>query len=307
MTFQPPSMGFKSLLGMGPTSTIVEQYEFKSESLTTQRALVRNPGIRGNRSQVIERMRQGTATPSGSIVFEPTLPELRKFVPRILGAAESSQSGYYSYAISDSLPYFWTSIWRVAGLYTYSNCVVDSAVFKSSSGSPLELTLNIEALAEAVANPGTFQTGLSIDATAPMVHMDSTLTLNGAAVQCMEVELTIDNMLKKDRFVNSLTRTDLPPQGRVVTLKATVPYTSDTIALYDTGMTGVTADLIWSVGGAGDGSTGTDLHFLLQNVIFPANKSPHVPGHDEITLTLSGQVYMTGGNNEISAKIDTTA
>jgi hypothetical protein len=306
MVFQPPSMGFKSLLGMGPTSTIVEQYEFKSESLASDRALVRNPGIRGSRSQVIERVRQGCLSPGGVIQFEPTLAEMRNFLPRIFGGAEVADSGYFAYAITDTLPYFWTSIWRVAGLYTYNSSVIDSATFHSSSGGPLDLSLAIEALTETIVNPGVFQSGLTIDAHAPLVHMDSTLTLNGSPVQVMDIEVHIDNMLKKDRFVNSITRTDLPPMGRVVTLKVTVPYTADTLALYDTGMAGVTADVIWSVGGAGDGAAGTDLHLLLQNVIFPAHKSPTVPGHDEITLTLTGQVYMTGGNNEISAKIDIT-
>lgn len=307
MVFQPPSMGYKSNLGMGQTSTMVERYEFKSESLTNKRTLIRNPGIRGSRSQVIERTRQGTSAPGGSIVLEPTPNELRKLIPRILGAAEVTGSGDFTYALADSLPAFFISIDRIAKVFNYASCAVDKATFRSSSGGLLELALMIEALSEAQANAGTFQSGLTIDATAPFVHFDSTLTLNGNAVQVMEVELSIDNMLKKDRFVNSQTRTDLPPEDRVVTLRATVPYTSDTVLLYDTGASGVTADLKWLIGGAADGATGKGLHFVLQNVIFPAHGSPAIGGKDEVALQLEGQVMMTGGVDEVSAILDVVA
>jgi hypothetical protein len=292
---------------MGPTSTIVEVYEYKQESITGNRTIIRNPGLRGSRTRVIERLRQGTQAPGGTLVFEPTLAELRNLIPRILGGAEVSETGFYQYATADTLIPFWLSIDKQAKVFNYQNMYVDEAEFHSGPGSPLTLTLHCESLTQSLGAAGSFQSGLTISAAAPMVHFDSTLTLAGNAVQAMDITLSVKNMLKKDRFVNSQTRTDLPPMGRVVTLKVTLPYTSDTTAFYDTGPTGVTADVYWSVGGVGDGAAGTDIHFILGTVVFPAPDSPTVQGEDEVPLSLTGEVYSLAGAAEISAKIDITA
>jgi hypothetical protein len=299
-------MGYGVQLGMGSASPVTEAYEIKSESLAGERQILNTAGMRGSRSEVLERLRQGVMTIGGAIVLEPSPTELRALLPRILGGSEGSEVGYYTYALAETLPSFYVAVHRVGGdLYTYTGCVVDSAVFRSVAGGPLELTLNIEALSEVVS--GSFPS-LTIDAYPPFMHYDSTLTLNGSAVTALEVQLTIDNMLKKDRFVNSQNRTDLPPTGRKVTLRAVVPYTADTNALYDGGVAGITSDLKWTFGGAGDGAAGKSLHFTLQKVVFPARKSPAVGNKgDEITLLLEGQVYKTGSTAEVSAKVDVTA
>lgn len=303
-----PSMGYAAQLGMDPSSTTAtEKYEFLSESIGAERAIVNTAGMRGSRSEQIERIRQGIVTYGGSIVLAPSPTELRKLLPRILGAAEGSDTGFYTYALADTLPSFYVAVDRVTKVFLYSGVVVDKATFRSSAGSPLELTLDVEALTESIGNAGTFP-ALSVDGYPPFMHHDLTLTLSGSSVQCHEITLTIDNMLKKDRFGNSQTRTDLLPTGRKVTIQAVVPYTSDTIALYDTAAAGVSCDVKWSFGGAGDGAAGKDLHFLCQNVVFPANKTPVMTQKgDEITLTIEGQIYKSGSNNEISAKLDVVA
>lgn len=291
-----PSMGYAGQLGMGPTATIAEAYEFKSEGLATERTVIHTAGMRGSRSQVIERVRQGTAAPGGPIVLEPSPTELRHLMPRVLGGAEAG-AGPYTYALAETLTAFWVQIDRVAKVFTYANCYVDKATFKAGEGQPLELTLEVEALTESVGAAGSFQAGLTIDAAPPFVFFDGVLTLGGSAIPMREVELVIDNLLKKDRFTNSQTRTALPAMDRVVTLRATVPFTADSAALYDGGAAGVTSDLNFTNGAH-------VLHFLLQNVVFPAKKSPVVQRKDdEILMTLEGQVYHTGSTGEVSASI----
>jgi hypothetical protein len=312
MTFQAPTMGYAVQLGMNnnATSTAVaatEKYELISESLASQRNILNTAGMRGSRSQVLERIRQGTIAPGGTLTLEPTPNELRNLMPRILGGTEGGNSTLYTYAVAATVPYFQTIIDRGAKVYTYVGCKVDRAVFRAGQGGMLQLELSIEALNEALGNSGTFAS-LSIDSNAPFTLFDGTLTLNGTAVQMMDVELTIDNALKKDRFVNSQTRTDLPEEDRVVTIKCTVPYTSDTVGLYDVGASGITCDLKFAVGGAGEGASGTSLRFVLQKVVFPANKSPTVASkREEIPLVLTGQVYMTAGTDEIAAHVDVAA
>jgi hypothetical protein len=241
-------------------------------------------------------------TVGGQIVLEPSPTELSHLIPRILGGTVSG----ITYSLTETLPTFVVSIDRVAKVYSYTGCKVDKAIFKSGPGQGLELTLDIEALTESIGNAGSFAS-LTIDAHPPFVFFDGVLTLASNPIQMQEFELTIDNMLKKDRFVNSQTRTDLPEIDRVVTLRCVVPYTSDTLSLYDGGAAGVTADLKFSVGGSGDGSTGTSLHFLLQNVVFPARKSPVAQSKEqEITLLLEGQVYKTSSSAELQVKVDLT-
>lgn len=288
-----PSMGYASQLGMGASNvSITEAYEFKSEGLASERTVIKTAGMRGSRSQVIERVRQGTLAPGGPIVLEPSPAELRKLLPRILGAAESGVNPY-TYALAETLPTFGVQVDRVAKVFTYALCVVDKATFRSSEGQPLELTLDVEAQTEAITNAGTFQGGLTIDGNPPFVFFDGVLTLGGSSVPMREFELIVDNQLKKDRFTNSQTRTALPPMDRLVTLRCTVPYTADSVALYDGGAAGVTSNLTLTNGSH-------VLNFQTQNVVFPAKKSPAVQRKDdEVLMTLEGQVFHTTTNPEL--------
>jgi hypothetical protein len=128
-------------------------------------------------------------------------------------------------------------------------------------------------------------------------------------VQVESIQFTIDNMLKKDRYMNSQTRTDLPETGRKIMLKLELPYTSDTTALYDPGAGGVTCDVKWAVGGAGAGASGTSLRFICGKFVAVPKKSPAVGAKaDEILLVLDGQIFSNGtAEDELVAELDITA
>jgi hypothetical protein len=301
-------MGVLAHLGMGSANPVTEAYEFESESLNLAQPVIEFNGIRGSRERVIERTRQGLRHVGGNIVLYPTANELMNLMPRILGQAGASMGGYTQFTPSESMTSeaFYVAVDRVAAVGVYNGCIVNRATFESSRGAPLKLTLEIEALDETENTAGSFP-ALVIDASAPFVHMDSTLTLGGSQVQVETLQVVIDNMLNTERFMNSITRTNLPPTDRSVRVAFTVPWTSDTYpSLYNTGVSGVTADLKFSVGGAGDGAAGTDLHFLFGNIIFPANKSPSVASKDELTLHLAGDARKTGSTLEITVNVDNT-
>ena len=121
-----------------------------------------------------------------------------------------------------------------------------------------------------------------------MVFTDCTLTIGGS-YQFREFSLIVDNHVKKDRFMNSIGRTDLPALDRMVHVTLSLPYTSDTIALYDTGATGATVVIAMT---DGDGT-----HTITANdVQFPA-QPPATPGKDEILLSLTGLAHGTGATN----------
>jgi hypothetical protein len=301
-------MGVLAQFGMNTDTTAtpaaaVEAYEFLSESLTTAREVVRTEGLRGTRLHPVERIRQGRQTPGGTVTLQPTYAELVNLLPRVVGANSSG-----TYTVSDTVPVaFQTVIDRVAKVYTYTGCRVGKATFKCGVGQPLELALEIEALTESVANAGTFAS-LTVSATPPFVWTDGTLTLAGNAVQVMEFETTLDWHLKPDRFVNSLTRTDLPSMDLTVSTKFVVPYTSDTTGLYDGGggVAGVTGNINFTYLGAGGGAAGVNVKLTYGNLVFPAEKSPAVGSKDEITLLLQGEARKTGSTAPLVVALDST-
>jgi|SRR5579864_1389446 len=311
MPFAIPSMAVLSQFGANAVtsstpSAATKKYEWISATFSTDRELVNTSGIRGKLDDVIERLRNGKQTLDGNVKFQPTPTELRFWLPLILGGAESAQSGYASYALANSKPYFQVILDYVAKVYTWTGCKVDKAVFSSTKSQPLQMDLDICGLTETLGNAGTFAS-LTIAAEPPFVHFDSTVTLAGSAVQVESITLTIDNMLKKDRFVNSQTRTDLPETGRKIMLKLEIPYTSDTAALYDPGVGGVTCDLKWSLGGAGEGATGTDLRFVCGKFVAVPKKSPAIGAKaDEILLVLDGQLLSVAEADPLSANLDYT-
>ncbi len=305
-----PNMGVLSQLGMDASSaTVTEAYEFLNESLGTQREVIRQDGIRGSRQHPVERLRSGRKTPSGSVTLQPTYVELVNLLPRCIGAV-SAQSGFNNYLTSDTQPAsFFTVMDRVAKVFTWTGCRVDRATFSAGPGQPLQLTLDIEGLSESVGNAGTFPS-LTISATAPFIFEDCVATLGGSAYQIMSWQCVVDWHLKKDRWVNSTTRTDLPSTDLTVTTNFVVPYTSDTTGLFDAGgsssVAGIAGDINFTVGGAGAGATGTNLKFSFANLVFAQNKSPTVQGKDEITMTLSSEARRTGSTVPLTVQLDST-
>jgi hypothetical protein len=280
-------------------------FEFLEETLTSEREIIRTEGIRGTRLHPVERLRQGRQTPSGMVKLEPTYAELVTILPYIAAAA-SAQAGYNTYTPGDTVPVAFDAwIDRVAKVFVYNSCRTAKVTFKGGPGTPLSMAWEIEALSETVGNAGTFA-ALTISATPPFVFEDGVLTIGGATYQVIDFELVIDWVLKKDRFVNSLTRTDLPSTDLMITVKLVVPYTSDTVALYDGSVAGAAANINFTYLGAGGGAAGTNLKFDIAKIVFPAKKSPNVPNKDEITLLLEGEAKKSGSVAPLIISLDST-
>ncbi len=307
-----PNVGVLAQLGMNTTTTTTpgaatEAYEFESENLALDQAIIDTAGIRGGRNHVIERVRAANQHIGGSINIQPTYNELLNLLPRIVGAI-SNQAGYDTFSTSDTVApvYFQTIVDRVAKVYSYVGCKVGSATFRSSQGGPLSLSLEIEALQESIGNSGTFA-ALTIDALPPLIHTDSVLTLGGTAYQVFDWECSINWHLDTGRFVNSTTRTDLISTDLTVTTHFTLPYTSDTLGLYLGGSAaGVTGNINFTSGGAGGGAAGKNLQFTFANLLFPPKKSPTVGGKGEIHLALSGEARKSSTTLALVVSLDHT-
>lgn len=269
-----------------PFDTSSEPFEFISESLAMSQTHANSQGIRGTRSRLADRTRIVSEAISGNILMRPTIAEIDLLLPRIFGAATVANVTN----LSDAMIEFQVMIDRVAKVYTYAGCRISRAVIQGTSGGPIEFSLDIEGETESIGNAGTFPS-LTIDTGNMYVFSDLTLTLNAVATEVASFSLTIDNMLDTGRFMNSVTRTEIPAQDRQVTLAVQVPYTTTNVGLHDIAIAGIDGSLVMNNGT----STYT---WDFGNLKSPAN-SPVVGAKNEIMLGLAFDVYKSGSDNEV--------
>jgi hypothetical protein len=291
------SMGHQSRLSMAAAGTAIgsytEAYEFRSEGLRATREIVESKGIRGTRSEPIERTRDGIYRVGGTVGFHATGSMLDLVLPRIMGAAESTDV----FAVAETLPEFDVLIDRVARRFVYGGCKVSRATFRASAGGALELDLDINGKTETVS--ATAFPSITAPTDPLYIWSDAVCTVEGSARIVTQWELTIDNQLET-RFSNSQTATSVHTQGRVVTVSMTVPYTSDEIDLYGINASGASGATFVLTNG------GRALTFTV-GALMVADSSPVVGGPGEILLQLSGTAKSTGSTKELQITNDSTA
>lgn len=281
------SMGHQAKLATDPSSsTVTQPFEYQSCTIGKKATILDTAGIRGTRSHQSDRSRAGVYVVSGQLVMQPTHADLAIWLPRILGAAPSGTT----YALAETLPTFYLVEDRVAKVFTYSGCKVNRAVFSGSQGGFLTLTMDIEGLTESVGNAGTFPS-LSLTDAGPYIFSDLTLTLQSASREVKDFELTIDNQLVTDRFMNNTTRVNLPEGDRIITLRTTHAYASGNTDLYAQALAGAAGTLAL----AANTKTSSWAFAALQ---VPDN-APVVQGKGEIPLVLQMIARMTSTTKEL--------
>jgi hypothetical protein len=123
------------------------------------------------------------------------------------------------------------------------------------------------------------------------------LTINGvASVTTPNFRIVVDNALNANRFFTSLTLVSVDAWDRHVGFSCTPPY-GDWPQLYGTGAPGVAVTATFTNGGA-------VLTFTMPVVYFP-ERSPSIPGRQEIMLPLEGTAFsIQGGNDELSISLN---
>jgi hypothetical protein len=216
--------------------TSSETYDFISESVKASRTLLNSNTISGTRSQRSDRTRTGPDTVAGAIDFELTPQWLDLWLPRILGAAESSDV----FAVAETLPEFGLKINRgnsTASTFNYLDCKVNRATIKGQSGGVCMASVEIVGKSQTT---GGASPAVAIGATAaytPYVFTDAALSLNDdliGAAAISSFELTVDNLIES-KFNNSLTATCLRETDRLVTFRCN-------LAASDTNMTDMYSD-----------------------------------------------------------------
>jgi hypothetical protein len=278
-----PSIGFQSQVALSATSafsTSSSWIEIISESIARQGVILDTHGIRGTRSKAGERVRTGPYKVGGQISMYVDKYVLDTFLTYILGGTPTSQV----YPLADALPSFYLMIDRVAERFIYGPAYVGKATFSAAAGSSdqnqLKLTMDIEAVNESTSG-AAFPAITTLDTFRPYIFADSTggITVNSTVYSSFGFDLTIDNHLLSDRFVNELFRSQIPAVDRTVSCKLTTPFTSVEEGLYavPVGSFG-TASAVFTNAEETISSTQSVLTFTMPGVLQYPAKSPVVPG-----------------------------
>lgn len=301
------SLGFQSQVALSSTSSFSSSslwIEILSESIARQGVILDTNGIRGSRSRDGSRVRTGAYKVGGQMSMYVDENVLDVFLAYVLGSGPTS----HVYSLADALSSFYLMIDRVAAVYTYGPCYVSKATFSAAAGSGenslLKLALDIEAETESVGAAGSFPTGMTHNTARPYIFADaaSGITVNGSTYGSFSFELAIDNHLLADRFVNELTRSQIPATDRLITCKLKTPYTSTEAGLYgvQVGSFG-TASAVFTNAEEVINSTPSVLTFTMPGVFQYPAKSPVVSGkQNEIQLEIDATARKNGSNLELS-------
>lgn len=277
--------GYQGQLGIDVTTPVGYRFDFQSEDVVCNEGFIDTDGMRGTRARDISRQRQGNRRIGGPLRFQPTTQELAYLLPWCFGGTPVGSS----YPLADSVQTRYVVVDRVAQRWTYNGCVVDKVTFHGRQAQPLEVTIDVIGIDEAVS--GTAFPTLTLDTTTPpLIFTDLVLVMNSTTSLCREFTLVIDNDIDKERFFNSQVLTSGYPKDRHVTITHPLPY-GDNTAQYNTGVAGVAVTATFTDGGH-------ILTFSMPAVTYPRH-SPNVAGREEIMLPLRGTAFKSSGTLEL--------
>lgn len=292
-------------------TTGTEPYEFIRESVRKQGTILDTGGLRGTRSHHNSRTREGIYTVGGALSFHPSPNDLDKWLPRILGGPETSDSfplldtletnGIFSVLVRRGPATGFTQ-----AVFEYIDCRVNRATFRGSSGTLVEMELDIigkshtQGTVTFPASPPSLGVAANDE---PFVFHEGVLTLKTRAVEFFDFELTIDNFVDAS-FRNSQTAKSLIAMDRLVTLRCTTPFTPDEY-------TGTATELAQEIDGQsgnlkftnGQHAISTDFRF---NSLQWAESDPVVGGKQEVPLVLEMIARRSSSGDELEVINDST-
>ena len=272
-------------LGVAASTPATLFMEYITNGIKKRTTHAHNDGIRGTRARTIDRSRVTSSVVNGPLKMQPSISELDWWVSRIMGGV----TGGGVTLLAETLPTFY-AIWDSGdNVHEWPVCKVDKATLSGASGQPLDLTCDIEGTIENL-NAASFP-AITPATDSMFVASDVTLTLGGTAFEVETWQLMIDNVLDKTRFMNSLTRTELPETDRIVSLNCVIPYNTAGVALYSDAVAGIEGSLAFT----GNGSTYT---WLFGQLLAP-KEGPDGPARSELKLNLNFRAFHDGTLPEV--------
>lgn len=268
-----------------------ESYEFVREGLRKSAEILDTNGITGSRSHKKERTRAGLNRIGGTILLHPSPNDLELWLPRIMGSASVG-------VLAETLPSFGVLKDLGTTRHEYKDCKVNRATFRGQAGGLVEMELDILGKSEATGTSApSVSLGVAAD-DAPYVHTDLAVSLAAAAREVFDFEITIDNRLEA-RFVNNVNATALNATDRIITVRATTPWTADEDDLYDVATAGIAATFTFT-----NGTLSTLFSFAALQI--PAETPVVERREGEIRFTINGTARMSGSTRELVVTNDAT-
>lgn len=238
------NQGVQSRLGVSAASPATLFMEYLDHDVKCYNELARDQGIRGTRSRYANRNRKVKEWVRGPINMNPTPTELDFWLKYAMGSEAIAVST--TFALEETLPSFYMIEDKGDTVHEFPVCYVDSLTISGSQGQPITVNVQVEGKTET-------KDGASFPAITPVtdtmfVFSDLTLTLGGVAYAVESFQLKIDNVLDKERWLNAVTRAEIPTTDRLVTLGIQLPWDSTNDALYDIALAGIEGSLVLNNG-----------------------------------------------------------
>ena len=270
-----PGAGSKLAIDTSSIATGSTVVEFEACSVGKQGSHIDTAGLRGTVERVSERTRESVNNVGGQLSLYPTFAELQLLMPLILGGTPSGTA----YPVAETLPEFNLQVLKsnnTTKVFTYAGLKIASAMFESSEGGPLKLTLGMVGKTETVGTSFT-PTG-SAGLGRKYMHHDLALTLQSAARKARSLSVAIANSLSVNWY-NSVNATDIILGDRQVSVAGEFPYCAANYDLYDQALTGA--------GGTAVYTDGTNVMTLTFGRLQVPPESPQVDGRQDVPLRLN--------------------
>jgi hypothetical protein len=289
-----PAESAVAQVGIHTTTPVNKQYEFESCTLAKSSTLVKSSGIRGSYARNMNRARKQLERVSGQLVLQPSVAEIDLLLPWIMrGTTNTNVTSFTDTVLAANTDRF-VVVDKVSKVMTYDMVKVSRATIEATRGEPIKWTLDLEGKSETVANAGTFPS-LECDYQNFFVMSDMALTINSVVCEPESVRLIIDHVLETERFLNSLTRANIPSKDRLITLEVTLPYDTVHLGLYDLAVGGAAGTLEFD-----DGTT--SYTFALTNAKTAAQPI-EVPQRDEIKLITTFELFADEENDDFEFNV----
>lgn len=261
-----PVMGHQCMVSVNGTAMSVKSCGVVKTQLHTER-----DGLSGSVQANSNDVRQSVYTVGGPIVLEPSPAELAALAALAISTANG-----------DVLTAFTVVVDRDYATMTYEGCKVNSFSLRGQPGAPCELTLDV--VGKTANATGTVTAPAS---STPYVLDDVTLTLQSNSREISDFELTINNNLITNHFMNDTTLTHIPEGPRVVALKTSVDYHGDNSTLLNQAVAGAAGTILLN-----DGSTS---HTFTFGNLKCAHTDPTITGKAaQVPLVLDMRAYKSG-------------
>lgn len=245
-----PIKGWEVIVGAGLEGTpgipvtITEFYEIQSENMLYEPDIQDFTGLTGARGTSKTSRRAGNIALGGDI----NVHARQNIIGNWLYWAMGGGNGGSPSLDNGVLPTITLVVDRVVRKATFAGCKIDTLELASEVNGPLLIHPSMLAMNYTDAIGGSTTPSYDDQVTYPiLMHHGLTLTVDGSSIELNKMNLTLNNNLDGDHFVNSQFRTVIPETRREIALTLGCDWDTQTMvtrAVWTKFLSGSTAALV---------------------------------------------------------------